>query len=184
MGKRSSQTMHPLDIRKIYRAGLLQPGKSFAWEWTSGGNRVAGIDLSVETSQVILSYRTRGNNGEWQDMDYPVRVTWTPCNYGGHRPWWCCPIYGCGQRVAVLFGGRVYACRRCQKVAYQSTRETPIDQAIRRAEKARKRLGWITGIVNGAGAKPKGMHAKTFERLQAMHDASAYRALMGLRLHH
>jgi hypothetical protein len=181
MAKRSTQNMHPLDIRRIHRAGLLHPGRAFGWEWTCGGNRVADINLQVGINEVILSYLAWDPSQNWQDMNYPVRLTWTPCNFGGQRPWWRCPVSGCGRRVAVLFGGNVYACRHCQKVQYQSTRETPADQALRRAEKLRKRLGWVAGIANDLGAKPKGMHRKTFARLQALHDANTLQALTGWR---
>ena len=44
-------------------------------------------------------------------------------------------------------------------------------RATRQADKLRERLGWIPGILHGSGPKPKGMHWRTFERLQAKHDA-------------
>ena len=44
-------------------------------------------------------------------------------------------------------------------------------RATRQADKLRDRLGWIPGILHGNGPKPKGMHWRTFERLQAKHDA-------------
>lgn len=44
-----------------------------------------------------------------------------------------------------------------------------------------KRLGWESGIPNGNGDKPKGMHWRTFERLQSTHDAqSIYQAVAGM----
>lgn len=181
MAKRSTQNMHPLDIRRIYRAGLLITGRTFEWQWTCGGHKVASISIRVGFNEVHLTYRTRDHSRDWLDMSYAVPVTWTACNFGGQRPWWRCPIGGCGRRIAVLFGGSVYACRHCQKVQYESTRETPADQACRRAGKLRKRLGWVAGIANGLGAKPKGMHQKTFARLQAMHDADTLKALVGWR---
>lgn len=41
------------------------------------------------------------------------------------------------------------------------------------------RLGWEPGILNGNGLKPKGMHWRTFERLQGQHDAHVNAALAG-----
>jgi Transposase DDE domain len=32
-------------------------------------------------------------------------LEWTPCNYGGARPWFLCPMDGCRRRVAVLYAG-------------------------------------------------------------------------------
>ena len=104
-GKRTTNDMHVLDIRKIARAELLKPGCSFSWQWTRGGEKIASIGLRTETDRVVLNYRSRSNGDEWQDMNYPVYLAWSGCNYGGQRTWWLCPAAGCGRRVAVLFGG-------------------------------------------------------------------------------
>lgn len=179
-GKRTTDDMHPLDIRKIKRSGCLKPWQSFAWQWSSNGTVVASIHISVLEDSVNLNYRTRDRGEDWQDMDYRVRIEHTACHYGGLRAWWVCPAVGCGRRVAVLYGGKVYACRHCHKLNYQSTRETPDDQATRRADKIRKRLGWEAGILNGNGSKPKGMQWTTFDRMERQHDADVNAALLGL----
>ena len=179
-GKRTTDDMHILDIRKIQRAGLLKPGRSFSWQWTRGGNKIAAIDMRADTDRVTLIYRSRSNGDEWQDMNYPVRLAWTPCNYGGQRAWLLCPAVGCGRRVAVLYGGRVYACRHCHKLAYSTQRQQADDRATSKADRIRKRLGWDAGILNLPGGKPKGMHWRTFERLQAAHDAHTNQALAGM----
>ena len=182
-GRPCTDTLRPLDVRKIKRAGLLVPGCSFSWQWTCGGQATATIDLEAGSDQVVLTYRSRGrrqDGGEWEDMSYPVRLDWTPCHLGGRRVWWRCPSVGCGRRVAVLYGGRVFACRHCHDLTYRCQRETDDDRAARRAGTLRRRLGWEPGILNGRGWKPKGMHWRTFERLQLEYDARARRALEGL----
>ena len=136
--------------------------------------------MRTETDSVVLDYRNRSNGDEWQDMHYPVYLAWSGCNYGGERAWWLCPAVGCGRRVAVLFGGNVYACRHCHQLAYQTQREQAHDRAGRRADTIRKRLGWAAGILNGNGGKSKGMHWRTFERLQSTHDAHVNQALAGM----
>lgn len=170
-GKRTTDEMHVLDIRHIQRAGRLTPGQSFSWQWSRRGEVVASINMRTDTDRVTLMYRSRSNGGEWQDMNYPVYLAWTGCNYGGRRAWWLCPAVGCGRRVAVLFGGKVYACRHCHKLAYRTQREQPHDRACNRADTIRSRLGWEPGILNGSGGKPKGMHWKTYQRLKSHHDA-------------
>ena len=179
-GKRTTNDMHVLDIRKIARAGLLQPGCSFSWQWTRGGEKIASIGLRTEIDRVVLNYRSRSNGDEWQDMNYPVYLAWSGCNYGGQRAWWLCPASGCGRRVAVLYGGKVYACRHCHKLAYQTQREQAHDRASSKADKLRNRLCWEAGILNGNGGKPKGMHWRTFDCLQARHDAHVNQALTGM----
>ena len=80
----------------------------------------------------------------------------------------------------MLYGGAVFACRQCQRLAYASQREAPDDRACRRADKLRDRLGWEAGIFNGEGNKPKGMHWLTFWRMRTSHDAHVNRALVGM----
>jgi Transposase DDE domain len=71
---------------------------------------------------------------------YPVRVVRSPCNLGGSRAWFICPAVGCGRRVAILYGGGIFACRRCYRLAYASAREDVCDRAARRADRLRARL--------------------------------------------
>ena len=179
-GKRTNNDMHVLDIREIASAGLLKPGCSFSRQWTRGGEKIASIGLRTETDRVVLNYRSRSNGDEWQDMNYPVYLAWSGCNYGGQRAWWLCPAVGCGRRVAVLYGGKVYACRHCHKLAYSTQRQQADDRATGKADKIRNRLGWDAGILNLPGGKPKGMHWRTFARLQAAHNAHAEQAMAGM----
>ena len=179
-GKSTTNDMHVLDIRKIARAGLLKPGNSFGWQWMCNNEKIAAINMKTETDRVTLDYRTRDRGGEWQAMNYPVRLSWTPCTYGGQRAWWLCPAAGCGRRVAVLYGGKVYACRHCHQLAYRTQREQAHDRAGSKADKLRDKLKWEAGILNGNGIKPKGMHWATFERLQARHDALVNQTMAGM----
>ena len=72
---------------------------------------------------VILIYRHRSGGGIWKDKQYPVRIERTPRNLGGSRHWFICPAVGCGRRVAILYSGSIFACRRCHQFAYASSRE-------------------------------------------------------------
>lgn len=182
-GGRCTDDMRALDVRKIKRSRCLTPGGSFSWQWTRNGETTASIQMKVQADSVVLDYRSRGlhhNGGEWEPMNYTVRLDWTPCTLGGQRVWWRCPAVDCGRRVAVLYGGRIFACRRCYRLAYRSQREANDDRATRRADKLRSQLDWEPGILNGNGLKPKGMHWTTFERLQREHDAHVGAALAGM----
>ena len=179
-GKDTTSDMRLLDIRKLQRNGLLTPGRAFGWQWSINGEKVSDINIRVETGCVILNYRSRSNGGEWRPSEYPVTLGWTPCHLGGRRAWFRCPARGCGRRVAILFGGSIFACRYCHKLAYQCQRETDDDRAMRRADTIRRRLGWEAGIANMEGDKPKGMHWRTFKRLKAEHDAFANASWAGM----
>lgn len=179
-GKSCTEDKRSLDIRTLHRAGRLQPGTSFGWQWTRQGEVIARIDMTVEADRVWLHYRQRQPGQDWQERRYPVWLERTPCHLGGERVWWRCPAVGCGRRVAVLHGGAVFACRHCHKLAYRSQRETATDRAIRRAGQLRKRLGWVPGIAHGEGPRPKGMHERTFMCLRAEYYALVHRALGGM----
>lgn len=179
-GKDCTDDMRALDVRELQRRRLLTPGNSLTWSWSRNGETTATINLTVRADRVSLHYRQRERGGDWRPMNYPVRLAWTACNFGGRRAWWLCPAAGCGRRVAVLFGGAVFACRHCHRLAYRCQRETDDDRTTRRAERLRYRLGWEPGILNGGGGKPLRMHWRTFERLQAEHDALANAAVAGM----
>lgn len=163
-GKRTTDNMRALDVLRLQRDGLLIPGGVFGWSWTRNGETVASIQIRAETNRVVLCYRSRDYSGEWQQLEYPVYLEWTGCALGGKRVWFQCPGQ-CGRRVAILYGGRKFACRHCHKLAYECQRETYDDRAIRRADTIRVRLGWRPGIANPIGGKPKGMHWRTYYRL-------------------
>ncbi|MGH9816034.1 MAG: hypothetical protein ACRD6I_08155, partial [Candidatus Acidiferrales bacterium] len=158
---------HALDVRRFEGAGMLTPGRSAGWQWTRDGEQVASIQVRAEHDRVTLIYRHRSGGAEWMDEQYPVRIVRTRCKLGGSRAWFICPAVGCGRRVAILYGGGIFACRHCYRLAYSSQRETADDRAARRADKIRERLSWEPGILNGNGWKPKGMRWRTFERLEA-----------------
>jgi hypothetical protein len=138
--------------------------------------------MRAEQDRVILIYRHRSGDAEWKDEHYAVRIVRTPCNLGGSRAWFICPAVGCGRRVAILYGGSMFACRRCYRLAYPSAREDVCDRAARRADRLRARLGWEPGILNGGGEKPKRMRWRTFERLAAKHDQLVGRSKQAIML--
>ena len=136
------------------------------------GERVAWIQFRREGDRLVLSYRVRRHGGEWQDVEQPTLIAWTPCRYGGARPYFVCPgvVNGiaCGRRVAKLYGAGIYfLCRHCYRLAYASQREDRYDQALRRANNIRMRLGGEPGTESPFPARPKGLHHKTYERLQS-----------------
>ena len=72
----------------------------------------------------------------------------------------------------MIYGGGIFACRKCYRLAYPSQPEDTADRAIRRANRIRDRMGWPGGVLEGSGwGRPKGMHRRTYERLCDEHDA-------------
>jgi len=158
-----------LDINRWAREGKLTTGRYFNWQWTWGDGSTSSINVRVESAWSIrLIYRTRsGGEVDWTDVDYRIQLTRTPCRFGGERTWFVCPGRGCGRRVAKLYSvGRYYVCRHCGNLAYSSQREDAGDRALSRAQAIRKRLGGSANMLELFPPKPKGMHWKTYIRLQ------------------
>jgi hypothetical protein len=170
-GKATTDEYRSIDIRDWKRDGFLINGNLFGVRWLNKGETVASITVFVEEHRVRLVYRARDRrSGIRSNFDYPVFLEWTPCHLGGQRPWFRCPGAGCGKRVALLYGGQRFLCRHCQSLSYESQRETWDDRAIRKANRIRRKLGWRSGIANGHGPKPPGMHWLTFWKLAMKHD--------------
>lgn len=91
----------------------------------------------------------------------PVALEWTPCRFGGERPWFRCR--GCGKRKVVLFStDGWFDCASCLGVVYASTREGVVRRAERRSDMLRERL------------RRRGLHGPTVGKLVrelAKHDA-------------
>ena len=133
--------------------------------------------------RLVLLFRHRSGPGsEWEDVKETVPLEWTPCNFGGVRPWFICPGVGCGRRVAVLYGpGRYFLCRHCYDLRYASQREDKTHRALRRAQKVRERLEGSTNMREPFPEKPKGMHWRTYERLWWEHHEAEMMQLIGMR---
>jgi hypothetical protein len=100
------------------------------------GEEISSIGVAVSTmdgdNYVQFQYTTTNRNtGEKTKYDYKVRLTTTPCNFGGIRYWFICPlskngIY-CGRKVAKLYkapGADYFGCRHCYNLSYESRNET------------------------------------------------------------
>ena len=165
--KATTSYYRSLDIRGLQRAGVLKPGTSSVSEWSRNGEVVASIQLRSEQYRVWLTYRHRRSNEPWKDERYAVAIDRTLCHYGGSRPWFRCPAVGCGKRVAILYGGDIFACRHCYRLAYDSQKEEPHERALRCTQAIREKLGGSGSLAEDSPTKPKGMHWSTYNRLCA-----------------
>ena len=149
-----------LDVNWLNRQGMLRTGTSSTVRWYRGKEEIASIRVHALSNKAIeLSYIFGGN----ETIRYKVGLTWTPCHFGGRRPWFLCP--GCGRRVGKLYvSGKYFLCRHCYSLAYQSQRESRGDRLLRRAWKIRAKLG--LGPWEPIVEKPPRMHWKTFLRLR------------------
>jgi len=146
---------------------------------------VASISVETERHRVALKYRTRRYGEDWASVKQQFPVAWTPCRFGGERPWFICSVYAngtyCGRQVTKLYqAGRLFACRQCSGLAYVSQQESAHDRGLLKAQRIRMRLGGTANMLDDFPEKPKGMHWRTYERLRRAHDAAQARSIIGL----
>ena len=138
---------------------------------------VRNMGVRCDADGVTLRFRVReSGTDEWRPIEQYVPIEWTECNFGGQRPWFCCPVSSgdqrCDRRVALLYGGELFACRQCYRLTYQCQRETQQQRNLSAAQKIRLRLGGSANILEPFPSKQKGMHWRTYERLRARSHSS------------
>jgi hypothetical protein len=171
-GHRTCESCRWIDVRLWHREGRLSAWQRFSCAWTRRGVRCGEIGVRTELDAVVLIYKVRSEGHDWQSVEQRVLITWTPCRFGGRRPWFVCPASSggryCGRRVAVLYGaGELFACRRCCGLVYASQQESPHDRSLSQAQKIRFRLGGSPSTFDAFPEKPKRMHRSTYDRLRA-----------------
>jgi len=163
--KSTTESQHRIDIRWLKKQGYLQPGNFGSLSWSRRNKETGSIGFRMEADRMVLNYRHRPHNGEWEKVEQTVSFDRTPCNYGGHRTWFLCPR--CWKRVAVLYGaGKYFYCRHCYNLTYSSQQEGIADRLMRKARIIRKRMGGSDNLIAPFPDKPKNMHWKTYWRLR------------------
>jgi hypothetical protein len=166
--KTKASNYRSIDVNRFYKSGCLSDGALGSWQWTRDGEKVASISYRAEAARLVLIYRMRQYEGDWQDIEEAVPISWASCHLGGQRPYFRCPgvVNGrhCGRRVAKLYlGARYFLCRHCYRLAYDSQSEAPHDRLLRRANKRRMALGGDPGTCSFI-IRPKGMWGRKFEQ--------------------
>jgi hypothetical protein len=160
-----------LDVMKLARAGYLSGVRFGGWQWTYGDGTTASIEITGARNAVTLDYRVRSDGEDWQSVHQRVPIRWTPCRFGGARPWFVCAVSAngvyYGRQVAKLYGaGRLFACRLCYRLGYAVQRGGPMDQAHHRLARLHRKLG---GHYDGSDGppprKPKWMRWRTHARI-------------------
>ena len=160
-----------LDVMMLARAGHLSDGSFGSWRWTYGDGTTASIDFQGGRREIILDYRIRSYSEDWQSVRQRVPIRWTPCRFGGERPWFVCDVHAngvyCGRRVAKLYGaGRLFACRHCYRLGNAIQRDRPMDRAHHRLRRLHRKLGADYDGPDGMPPeRPKWMRQRTYDRV-------------------
>lgn len=146
---------HSLDVADVVSGRRVSPGVAFQ-----------RVEICVDYEVVQVGFRARARH--WRQnkaLVQHVRLSWTQCGFGGRRPWFLCPVEGCGKRVAKLYlGQRGYICRHCVGLKYRSQSEPAAERRISRANRIRLRLGGKPGFFRPPPARPRGMWHRTYDR--------------------
>jgi len=174
--KITAESRYTIDIRWMKNNGLLTPGTIGSMSWESRGKQTGSIGYRVEEDRLILVYRNKYMDREWERIEDRIFFTWTSCNYGGERQWFLCPE--CNRRVALAYGGKYYRCRHCHNLTYASQQENISDRLMRRSRKIRKRMGGGNNLLEPFPCKPKNMHWNTYWRLRTEAERMSTRSLL------
>src|SRR4030095_12888048 len=117
-GKTTVESCRSIDVLDWHRRGYLRSPQWFSWAWTRDGERVASINVESQPQSVPLKYRSHSYGEDGSDVEQRIAIAWTPCRFGGDRPWFVCSVSSsgvyCGRRLIKLYGaGRLFACPHC-----------------------------------------------------------------------
>lgn len=132
--KDTTDDCRSLDVAWLKKYGYFCGWKNGGMKWSNsfGNESSIGFIVSIEDSNdMFLKFNytiTDRDTEEKESFDYKVQLTTTPCNYGGVRYWFICPLankegVGCNRRVGTLYqppGFKYFGCRHCYKLTYDS----------------------------------------------------------------
>lgn len=167
-GAPTTEDVSSVDIRWLHRqSNVMNPGKRIV-KWSRCGVTTGSIALEKTASGLVFSYRLMPFGKDAVNVQCFVTLLWSDTQFGGRRPWFCCPR--CGRRSAILFISATVACRKCLGIRHRSQNERASDRAIRRIDFLRDKLRWEPGFLNGSQWRPKGMHWSTYARLTGEYE--------------
>lgn len=154
-----------IDLTFLRKRNALFVGNRGELTWSRRGEKYAQVNYIIEAGGLRLIYRTRSGGHDWQDVDELIPFTETEAQFGGRRRWLLCK--SCAGRCRVIYGGPRFRCRKCHQLKYESQYEPIFGRATEQRHKLRKRLGYVGSLEDPFPPKPKGMHWKTYRRLEA-----------------
>jgi len=161
--KRTVEECKPISISVMAQGGAFEKGLGnlYTYSWSNlRGEEVGSISYQVRRGPagepyLQLSYTiTNRSTKEKTPLDYSIQLTTTPCNFGGKRYWFICPLVvngmSCRRRVGKLYlppNGKYFGCRLCYNLTYRSCQEhdSRVDALARNPElllSLLKKKGW------------------------------------------
>ena len=158
--KNTTEQYSSVNISALRKQGVLNSGDCGFVPCYWWGELTAVIASEFRGGLLVL-HCFRRYDDEWRTFSRQVGLDQTPCNFGGLRDWFLCPV--CAERVGVLYAAsNTFACRHCFDLTYQSTRDNDLVRPVKKQLRTIEKLG---GTGSAIPEKPKGMHWKTYNRL-------------------
>jgi hypothetical protein len=151
MNKPIRESLLPISIYKFKEWGYLNEAYTAGniyWADAMGYKKDVLFEINLSDKFFKLKYKVRpfGSGEEYQEIEEKYKITSTPCNYGGKRYWFICPMTSngkhCGKRVANLYigsGSNYFACRHCYNMTY-SSRNDSLNYALPDYEKQEEKI--------------------------------------------
>lgn len=136
---------------------------------------LAGVEHDAERGCLRVFY-TMASGALVQER---IPLQQLPCNYGGARLYFTAPCCGARARKLALLPEGV-RCARCGSITQAAKRKSPLQRLIHKADVLAGRLGCESWHAPPR-ARPKNMHATTFNRLSDEHARAVRAALDALR---
>ena len=156
---RKTNELPALDIAALdLRVADVPSGKTFSWQ--QNGRVVGTASCTVSGEHVLIEYKSCDR----RSVSQRIRFASTKPHFGGVRRWFVCP--DCGRKCNTLYSSFAFKCRKCVNAVYPSQYAYVRLAGEAEARRARVLLGTVAGYDPALVTKPKGMHWKTFRRLQ------------------
>ena len=142
-------------VSKLKKWGMLKGDHSVSvitWVFRLTGKEshvVADVHMTGEP-YVEFIYIASDREGNIAHYNTEASLITTPCNLGGVRYWFACPM--CWERVGCLYiapGERKFMCRRCNCLSYHSRNESNVfgilgvnDRKMKKLQSEIKRWTW------------------------------------------
>lgn len=184
-GRPTVESARALDVRDFTRLRILdRAGETFStsleWSresWDGSGPIVTGrakFLITVQDGDARVMVEGVTANRPWEGglvtlaAGQVLDLVSRPVHFGGRRWFFICPLTGdLALRLYLPLGAQRFGSRKGYRLGYACQRESKRDQAMRRARKAREKIGGSVDLSQRLPGKPKWMRWPTYWRLRA-----------------
>src|SRR3990167_6791849 len=144
--KKLCSNMIKIDSFVIYKKGITH------------GFQVAPLDIKAMPmlNHLVIIYRNQKKN------PYQIPVEKIPCNYGGIRCYFKCPLCNKRMRILYLAENSIFLCRKCLNLGYITQRWRPSIRTMIKHSEMKRQIKNLGGDLD-INKKPPRMRTSTFE---------------------